>query len=139
MDCVIVMFFACFNFLPIIKSQDDYYSRPLQAYSSYNEHCISNKDCRPFGYICKNNKTCDCDRMYSLDVYKTQCVGGVDQKCIYDEHCIIGAFCMNQAICKCKETTPVILENGMVCAKSNKMKNCEKSWVLLPFIIAFLK
>lgn len=41
-----------------------------------NGACRTAKDCRPFGYICKNNKTCDCSEMYRPDVYKKQCVGG---------------------------------------------------------------
>ncbi|KAK9758760.1 hypothetical protein QE152_g632 [Popillia japonica] len=101
----------------------DYSLQFLQTYNELNGACRTAKDCRPFGYICKNNKTCDCSEMYRPDVYKKQCVGGVEQKCTYDEHCIEGAYCMNQEICKCKELTPFILEEGMVCARSNIHSN----------------
>ncbi|GJQ69568.1 hypothetical protein Trydic_g6664 [Trypoxylus dichotomus] len=102
---------------------NDYTLQFLHTYSELNGACANTKDCRPFGYVCKNNKTCECGEMYKVDLYKKQCVGGVDQKCIYDEHCIEGAYCMNQEICKCKESTPFILDEGMVCARSNIHKN----------------
>lgn len=41
---------------------------------------------------------------------------GVDQKCLYDEHCIDGAYCMNQSICKCKISSSQPLDHGLVCA-----------------------
>lgn len=41
---------------------------------------------------------------------------GVNQKCQYDEHCIEGAYCMNQSLCQCKEDTPFSYEDGLVCS-----------------------
>lgn len=46
----------------------------------------------------------------------------MNQRCVYDEHCIEGAFCMNQAVCKCKNSSPIELEDGLVCATANKVK-----------------
>ncbi|KAK4882361.1 hypothetical protein RN001_005680 [Aquatica leii] len=80
-----------------------------------NASCNSDKDCRYFGYLCKQN-TCQCDQWYIPDKDNKICVGGVDQKCLYDEHCIDGAYCMNQVICKCKRDKSHILDQGFVCA-----------------------
>lgn len=41
-----------------------------------NSPCRSVKDCRRFGYICKNNRTCQCDQWYIPDLQLRKCVGG---------------------------------------------------------------
>ncbi|KAF5295306.1 hypothetical protein FQA39_LY13171 [Lamprigera yunnana] len=83
-----------------------------------NDSCTSERDCRSFGYMCKLN-TCQCEQWYIPDKDKKMCVGGVDRKCLYDEHCIDGAYCMNQIVCKCKRNRPLPLDQGFICSGAN--------------------
>lgn len=34
-------------------------------------------ECRQFGYVCRDNRTCQCDFMYIPDSKKRSCVGGI--------------------------------------------------------------
>lgn len=43
---------------------------------------------------------------------------GVNQKCIYDEHCIEGAYCHHQSACKCKDSSPYAFEDGLICSST---------------------
>lgn len=97
--------------------------------------CSNKYDCGEFGYICGHNQTCGCDRFYVLNSYGDKCVGGacicqffinirhervagVGQRCIYDEHCIEGAFCQYQVKCECKNDL-YPSENGLVCSSNS--------------------
>lgn len=51
-----------------------------------------------------------------FDTLHAQTVLGVNQRCLYDEHCIEGAYCENQSVCKCKDTSPFPLEDGLICS-----------------------
>ncbi|XP_017776261.1 PREDICTED: uncharacterized protein LOC108562414 [Nicrophorus vespilloides] len=99
-------------------------NKKLYKLGEFNDKCRSTRDCRHFGYVCRDNRTCQCDFLYIPDSERKTCVGGVNQRCIYDEHCIEGAFCMNQAICKCKDNNPIELEDGLVCAGCASILPC---------------
>ncbi|KAG5892839.1 hypothetical protein JTB14_032432 [Gonioctena quinquepunctata] len=73
------------------------------AQGELNEPCTLVTHCRDFGYYCGQNRTCQCLMGYIPNKYQDKCVGIIDKKCKYDEHCVEGAFCMAQSICKCKD------------------------------------
>ncbi|XP_031337206.1 uncharacterized protein LOC116166390 [Photinus pyralis] len=86
-----------------------------------NFTCSSVDDCRNFGYICKEN-LCQCQERYVANEIKKTCVGGIGEKCLYDEHCIDAAYCMNQSICKCKTTRPFVTNNGLLCSAAGNIQ-----------------
>ncbi|KYB29179.1 hypothetical protein TcasGA2_TC034553 [Tribolium castaneum] len=101
--------------------------------------CVNKYDCgAAFGYICGHNQTCRCDRNYILNSYGDKCVGGVGQRCRYDEHCIEGAFCQFQIKCECKdELYPS--ENGLACSRSKQIVNAPRAFEIAIFLFYVLK
>lgn len=63
-----------------------------------------------------------------LEVWNTKnmliFVAGINKKCTYDEHCIEGAYCMNQLVCKCKDTTPNLSDDGSYCSGTSYSAIC---------------
>ncbi|XP_023022413.2 uncharacterized protein isoform X1 [Leptinotarsa decemlineata] len=76
------------------------------AAGDLNDPCQLVEQCNNFGnyhgYYCGQNRTCQCMMNYVPNKHRDKCVGIIDQRCVYDEHCIEGAFCLNQNSCKCK-------------------------------------
>ncbi|XP_066138681.1 fibrillin-1-like isoform X3 [Euwallacea fornicatus] len=71
-----------------------------------NGHCLHITQCKKIGYICSNNKTCQCRPGYRPNGEWTKCVGLVGSKCFYDSQCIEGAYCTGAQDfekCKCKD------------------------------------
>ncbi|XP_044756494.1 uncharacterized protein LOC123315025 isoform X2 [Coccinella septempunctata] len=79
-----------------------------------NRHCQGRQDCPEFGYWCDGNMTCQCAGMYIANTDKTRCLGGVRQKCLYDDDCIKNAFCERQTMCRCKRKYHPS-DGGLVC------------------------
>ncbi|KAJ8958290.1 hypothetical protein NQ318_017436 [Aromia moschata] len=75
-----------------------------QQLGKINDKCRTVQECGNFGYLCARNRTCQClHPLYVPNKEGEECVGIIDQKCRYDSHCIEGAFCEGQKICKCKD------------------------------------
>ncbi|CAH1373454.1 unnamed protein product, partial [Tenebrio molitor] len=102
--------------------------------------CNNKRDCgTSFGYVCGQNQTCYCDQFYILSSYGDKCVGGVGQKCRYDEHCIEGAFCEYQIRCQCKEDL-YPTEAGLACSRSKQIISAEPHlYAIISLIIYLLK
>ncbi|XP_018580321.1 uncharacterized protein LOC108917972 [Anoplophora glabripennis] len=104
-----------------------------QISGELNAKCRTVGECRNFGYLCAKNRTCQClSPLYIPNKYGDKCVGLIDQKCKYDDHCIEGAFCNHQTTCKCKENLSLD-ENGL-CSNSNI---AIKSGLVLPCMILY--
>ncbi|KAJ3660061.1 hypothetical protein Zmor_011716 [Zophobas morio] len=86
--------------------------------------CKKNSQCGTFGYLCGQNDTCQCGPFYVLNSYGDKCVGGIGQKCRYDEHCIEGAFCEIQMSCQCKDDL-YPSEDRFSCSKSPSIASLE--------------
>ncbi|XP_066256805.1 fibulin-1-like isoform X2 [Euwallacea similis] len=70
-----------------------------------NGYCLDITQCKKIGYICSNNKTCQCRRGYRPNGEWTKCVV-VGSKCFYDSQCTEGAYCTgaeNFERCRCKD------------------------------------
>ncbi|KAF5301019.1 hypothetical protein FQR65_LT09002 [Abscondita terminalis] len=129
MNLMIPLVFLINNAIPFICGDE--------GEGELNFICNSDKECRYFGYVCKQN-TCQCDQWYIPNKESKMCVGGVDQKCLYDEHCIEGAYCMNQVICKCKHDRSQVLHQGFVCAGNSQTSQIKSAFLFLMAIAASL-
>ncbi|ENN79325.1 uncharacterized protein LOC109535019 isoform X2 [Dendroctonus ponderosae] len=71
-----------------------------------NGDCFHVKQCYQIGYLCARNRTCQCGFGYVVNEKRTKCIGVVGSRCIYDSHCIEGAYCTGREgweVCKCRE------------------------------------
>lgn len=76
---------------------------------------MSPRDCRSSAYICINGQ-CDCSLGYRPNELNDSCVGGIGQRCMYDNHCVTNAYCRDQLVCACKDTHPLVSDDYWSCS-----------------------
>lgn len=88
-----------------------------------NGHCQIVNECKQIGYYCARNRTCQCRPGYVPDENWSKCIGFVGSKCLYDDNCILGAYCRGPEgaeTCKCREQDDFYLsEDGQTCTSSS--------------------
>lgn len=105
-----------------------------------NGRCRTVDECKPIGYFCGRNETCQCRSGYRPDEKWTKCTGYVGSKCIYDHHCIEGAYCAGidgRATCKCQEDEDYFLsDDGQTCISGAVSTHHQR--VLYPITLGYL-
>ncbi|XP_045467484.1 uncharacterized protein LOC123675948 [Harmonia axyridis] len=99
--------------------------------------CRMKTDCPEFGYWCNVNRTCQCLGLYIANKEETRCLGGVRQKCMYDDDCIKNAFCENQTMCRCKKKYHQS-DGGLSCIKNSASRSIFPVF-LIPTLLILLR
>ncbi|KAK9881929.1 hypothetical protein WA026_018124 [Henosepilachna vigintioctopunctata] len=108
--CLIGLFTMACIYLSMANDDED-------TTTELNKFCRNRNDCPEFGYWCNRNMTCQCVGLYIPNPAKTKCIGGVGQKCLYDDDCIERAYCEKQTKCKCKKKFHPT-DDGLVCVRN---------------------